>query len=124
MSGDIASEFVGTWRLISYSAVTSGGETIYPMGRNAHGRIIYEAGGRMAVQLGDPNRAPFAASDPVAATDAEVRTAFDGYLAYYGHTPSTPTGGSSCTTWRYLCSPTGRAATRSVISTCKGGGLP
>ena len=84
MSGDIASEFVGTWRLISYSAVTSGGETIYPMGRNTHGRLTYEAGGRMAVQLADPDRAAFAARDPRAATDAEVRAAFESYLAYYG----------------------------------------
>jgi hypothetical protein len=84
MDDDIASEFVGTWRLVSYSAVTSSGETIYPMGRNPHGRITYEAGGRMAVQLADPDRAAFAASDPRAATGAEVRAAFDSYLAYYG----------------------------------------
>ena len=84
MSSDIASEFVGTWRLISYTAVTSGGETIYPMGRNAQGRLTYEAGGRMAVQLGDPDRRAFAASDFRAGTDAELRAAFGGYLAYYG----------------------------------------
>jgi hypothetical protein len=84
MSRDIASEFVGAWRLVSYSAVTSGGETIYPMGPNARGRILYEAGGRMAVQIGDPDRALFAVSDPGAAADAEVRAAFDGYLAYFG----------------------------------------
>ena len=84
MGDDIASEFVGTWRLISYSDVTSDGQTTYPMGRNAHGRITYEAGGRMAVQLADPDRAAFAASDPRSATDAEVRAAFNSYLAYYG----------------------------------------
>ena len=84
MSDDMASEFVGTWRLTSYSAVTSGGRTIYPMGRNAQGRLTYEAGGRMAVQLADPDRAAFAAVDPLATTDAEVRAAFEGYLAYYG----------------------------------------
>ena len=84
MSDDIASEFVGTWRLISYSAVTSDGQTTYPMGRVAQGRITYEAGGRMAVQLADPDRAAFAASDPRAATDAEVRAAFESYLAFCG----------------------------------------
>jgi hypothetical protein len=83
MSGDIASELVGTWRLISYTGVTSGGETIYPMGRNAQGRLTYEAGGRMAVQLADPDRAAFAAGAH-AYTDAEVRAAFEGYFAYYG----------------------------------------
>jgi hypothetical protein len=84
MSRDLASEFVGTWRLVSYSAVTSSGETFYPMGRSAQGRIIYEAGGRMAVQLGDPDRVPFAAADPGVAGAAEMRAAFDGYLAYFG----------------------------------------
>jgi hypothetical protein len=84
MSHDIASEFVGAWRLISYSAVASSGETFYPMGRNARGRIIYDAGGRMAVQLANPDRAAFAAGDSRAATDAEVRAAFDSYLAYFG----------------------------------------
>jgi hypothetical protein len=84
MSRDITSEFVGTWRLASYSAVTSSGETIYPMGPNVRGRIIYDAVGRMAVQLGDPGRAPFATGDPDSAADAEVRAAFGGYLAYFG----------------------------------------
>jgi hypothetical protein len=84
VSGDIAAEFIGTWRLISYSAVTSDGETIYPMGRNAQGRIIYEAGGRMAVQLADPDRAAFAAGDLHAGTDAQVRAAFERYIAYFG----------------------------------------
>jgi hypothetical protein len=84
MSRKIASEFVGAWRLVSYSAVPSSGETIYPMGPNACGCIIYEAGGRMAVQIGNPDRAAFASGDPHAATDAEARSAFRGYLAYFG----------------------------------------
>ena len=84
MNVDTASEFVGAWRLASYSAVTPGGETIYPFGRNAQGRIIYEAGGRMAVQIGNPERAAFATANPGAAPDAEVRAAFQGYLAYFG----------------------------------------
>jgi Lipocalin-like domain len=84
MSRDIASEIVGAWRLVSYTAVTSGGEMFYPMGPDAHGRIVYDAGGHMAVQLGDPGRTPFAGGDPGAATDADVRAALEGYLAYFG----------------------------------------
>jgi hypothetical protein len=84
MARDIASQFVGAWRLGSYTAVTSSGETIHPMGPNARGRIIYDAGGRMAVQIGDSGRASFAGADPGAAADAEVRAAFNGYLAYFG----------------------------------------
>lgn len=84
MSDDVASQLVGTWQLVSYSTVASDGEATFPMGRNPCGRITYEASGRMAVQLGDPGRATFAASDPRATTDAEVRAAFDSYIAYYG----------------------------------------
>jgi Lipocalin-like domain len=84
MSRDIVSELVGAWRLVSYAAVAPNGETIYPMGPDARGRIVYDAGGRMAVQLGDPGRAAFASGDPRAASESEVRAAFDGYLAYFG----------------------------------------
>jgi hypothetical protein len=38
----------------------------------------------MSAQLGKTNRARFAAKDPAFATDAEVRGAFDGYIAYFG----------------------------------------
>ncbi len=84
MCNDIAPELIGSWRLVSYSATTASGETTYPMGREPQGRITYEASGRMAVQLGDASYTAFAPNDPHAATDAEVRAAFDGYLAYYG----------------------------------------
>jgi hypothetical protein len=82
MHSDIATQLIGSWRLVSWSSTS--GETTYPMGRDAQGRITYEAGGRMAVQLADPSCAAFAGGDPWAATDAEVRAAFDGYIAYYG----------------------------------------
>lgn len=102
MSSNIASEFVGTWRLVSYSAVTSGGETIYPLGRNARGRIIYDSSGRMSVQLADPDRAAFAARDPRAATDAECGPPSTATWPILAPTPSTPTGVSLCTIWRWL----------------------
>jgi hypothetical protein len=84
MSSDIGSELIGSWRLVSFSTTTASGETTYLMGRDAQGRITYEGSGRVAVQLADPNCAAFAQGDPRAATNAEVRSAFDGYLAYYG----------------------------------------
>jgi hypothetical protein len=83
MSEDIAFQLVRSWRLMSYSAVTSG-ETIYPLGRSPQVRLTYEPGGRMAVQLADSSCAPFLTADPGAATDQEVSAAFASYLAYYG----------------------------------------
>jgi hypothetical protein len=45
---------------------------------------MYDAAGNMSAQLMRENRARFATSDPVRATDAEVRDAFNGYISYYG----------------------------------------
>jgi hypothetical protein len=84
MSSDVKSQFVGTWHLISYSAVTPDGVTTHPFGLYAQGRLIYEANGRMAVQIARPGQSPFASGDPRVPTDAEARAAYDRYLAYYG----------------------------------------
>ncbi|MGE5601654.1 MAG: lipocalin-like domain-containing protein [Nitrososphaerales archaeon] len=84
MGDAIARRFVGTWRLISYCAVTPDGATTYPFGPHPQGRLIYEANGRMAVQLGQPGQPPFASGDSRVPTDAEAREAYRRYLAYFG----------------------------------------
>src|SRR5512135_9443 len=84
MARDVATQLVGTWRLISYSAATPDGVTTHPFGMYAQGRLIYEANGRMAVQIAHPGQSPFASGDPRVPTDAEARAAYDRYLAYYG----------------------------------------
>ena len=63
----------------------SSGRIAYPFGKDAQGRLIYEADGRMAVQLMNPNRPGFTSDDPLVVTsEAEVRAAGGGYTAYYG----------------------------------------
>ncbi len=84
MGNDVASQFVGTWWLIRYSATTPDGATTYPFGRHPQGRLIYEVNGRMAVQLAHPGQAAFRSGDPRAPTAAEAQAAYDRYLAYYG----------------------------------------
>ncbi len=84
MTPDITSQFIGTWRLISYSAAASYGPTTYPFGMNAQGRLIYDARGRMAVQIARPGQAPFASGDPRLPTAAEAQDAYARYLAYFG----------------------------------------
>ncbi len=84
MARDVATQLVGTWRLSSYSAATPDGVTTHPFGMFAQGRLIYEANGRMAVQIARPGQSPFVSGDPRAPTDAEARAAYDRYLAYYG----------------------------------------
>jgi hypothetical protein len=46
--------------------------------------LLYDGAGNMSAQLGKTNRARFTSRDPTLGTDAEVRDAFDGYIAYFG----------------------------------------
>jgi hypothetical protein len=84
MSREVIPKLVGSWKLISFHSKDSSGQTAYPFGKDAQGRLIYEPDGRMAVQLMNPNRPRFASADPLVTSEAEVRAAFDGYTAYYG----------------------------------------
>jgi len=84
MSRDITPKLVGAWKLISFHIKDSSGQTAYPFGKDAQGRLIYEPDGRMAVQLMNPNRPRFTSNDPLVTSEAEVRAAFGGYTAYYG----------------------------------------
>ena len=84
MSSDMASEFIGSWRLVSFSDDRKRRDhlpdgprdpgTYHLRGQRAHGRAT---GGRERHRIR-------AGRSACAATDAEVRAAFDGYLAYYG----------------------------------------
>lgn len=84
MSSNITPKLVGAWNLVSFDAQDPSGQTSYPFGRKAQGRLIYEANGRMAVQLMNPDRPRFASGDLLLTSEAEVRAAFNGYAAYYG----------------------------------------
>jgi hypothetical protein len=84
LSGETIPQLVGSWKLVSFHSQNPNGQRAYPFGQNARGRLIYEADGRMAVQLMDPNRPGFASDDPLVTAEAEVRAAFGGYTAYYG----------------------------------------
>jgi hypothetical protein len=84
MSQEAMPKLVGSWKLISFTIRDPSGETAYPFGKDAQGRLIYEPGGRMAVQLMNPSRPVLTSDDPLATSEAEVRAAFGGYTAYYG----------------------------------------
>jgi hypothetical protein len=84
MSREVIPKLVGYWKLISFHSQDSSGRIAYPFGKDAQGMLIYEADGRMAVQLMNPNRPGFTSDDPLVTSEAEVRAAFGGYTAYYG----------------------------------------
>ena len=84
MNREVIPQLVGSWKLLSFHSQDSSGQTAYPFGQDAQGRLIYEADGRMAVQLMNPHRPGFTSDDPLVTSEAEVRAAFGGYTAYYG----------------------------------------
>lgn len=79
-----AARFRGSWRLLSCETRDSSGQIHYPFGEQPGGQLLYDGAGNMSAQLGRTNRARFAAKDPALGTDAEVRDAFAGYIAYFG----------------------------------------
>src|SRR5215813_198884 len=75
---------LGTWRLVSYEARDSTGQLQYPLGKHVTGQLIYDADGNMSAHLMRNDRPAFASKDFAQGTDTEVRTAFEGYLGYFG----------------------------------------
>jgi hypothetical protein len=76
--------FVGTWTLVSWTAETADGQTSYPFGQDALGRISYDEAGRMSVQIMRRRRTKFSTEDPLGESPEEIMEAFHGFLAYYG----------------------------------------
>ncbi|MFO7963639.1 MAG: lipocalin-like domain-containing protein [Desulfobacterales bacterium] len=80
----IFKQFTGSWRLIASEFRTSGGEVIHPLGDDALGRVIFSRSGFMSAQLMRKGRPGFASEDPSNGTFEEIKSAFEGYIAYYG----------------------------------------
>jgi len=82
---------LGSWKLISWEETNPAtGAVIYPCGKNATGRLMYDAAGRMAAQIMDPDRKNSGVThadnpDYARSVSAEdVVAAFTHYRAYYG----------------------------------------
>jgi Lipocalin-like domain len=72
---------IGAWRLISAEGKSPVFHFVFDHPR---GLIIYDASGRMSVQIANiGDRKPFV-NGPAAGTTGEKAAAFDGYNAYYG----------------------------------------
>ncbi len=76
--------FIGTWRLVSYESRDEAGGVQYPLGREVVGQLMYDGEGNMSALVARADMPPFASGDLPGATDAEVRAAFDGFVAYFG----------------------------------------
>jgi hypothetical protein len=120
------SQLIGTWRLVSFESRDENKEIRHPLGKNALGQLSYGAEGRMSVILVQPDRPPFALDDMRRGTDIEVRSAFEGFLGYFGTfsvdaAAGTVThhvqGGHSRTGWEAIRS--GSARWRAQDSPCR-----
>ena len=77
-------QFIGTWKLVSSEFRHSDGQLTYPFGRDAVGIIMYDASGYMSAQIMRPDRPAFASGDQLEGTPMEIKSAFEGFVAYYG----------------------------------------
>ena len=76
---------VGTWRIERMTDTGADGIVRYPYGEHPKGYIVYDATGHLHVQvMRTPPTPPFASGDDARGTDAEVRAAYQGYVAYFG----------------------------------------
>jgi hypothetical protein len=80
----LATAILGVWRLRAFESHRDGQVVRYPFGRDATGLLVYGADGTMAGQLMRPGRAAFASATITGGTDAELRAAATGYVAYAG----------------------------------------
>jgi hypothetical protein len=74
---------VGTWRLVSCDAYRRNGQVQPLYGPDPEGRLVYDAAGRMSVQVMRTDRPVFQAGQKRRGTGDELRAAYQGYEAYF-----------------------------------------
>ena len=81
----IRDQLIGTWKLISACSIRqSDGEAQYPFSKQPVGQIIYDSAGNMSVIIMRPERPKSSINDKSQATNEEIKSAFDGFEAYFG----------------------------------------
>ncbi|HSB12370.1 MAG TPA: lipocalin-like domain-containing protein [Blastocatellia bacterium] len=76
--------FVGAWRLVVFQEETPTREVIYPYGEDPIGLLIYDASGRMAVQIMKRDRAPLSSGDWKNIPADEIIATLEGLTAFFG----------------------------------------
>ncbi|SFS49687.1 lipocalin-like domain-containing protein [Sphingobacterium wenxiniae] len=81
----LKNELIGSWKLLSYIEVPIQGEdSLFPMGKNPYGILLYSADGYMSVQIAKEERLLFGSNDKLIATGEEMASALEGYIAFAG----------------------------------------
>jgi len=77
-------KFTGTWRLLECYGSWSDGRITYPYGEKPEGQLIYDGHGSFSGQIVGNGRPAFQSGNLLKGTEEEIKTAFEGYIAYYG----------------------------------------
>jgi hypothetical protein len=77
----VMNRFIGTWKLISVEDREASGETSLPYGPDPAGLLIYDGGGRMAVQIMRRGRT---SGNPDMEAGEALRSAVAGFTAFFG----------------------------------------
>jgi Lipocalin-like domain len=82
---ELRTNLIGAWTLQSYESTSvDGSDTIYPLGKDARGIIMYTPDGYMSAQIMRSERTPFDRNDPHLAHQDELAAAAGGYFNYAG----------------------------------------
>ena len=81
MAGD---RFAGAWRLLECYGKWSDGRISYPYGKEPTGLLMYDGHGSFSGQIVANGRPAFQSGNLLKGTAEEIKTAFEGYVAYYG----------------------------------------
>lgn len=76
--------FIGAWRLVALEEDGPDGEPIYPYGKDAAGLLVYDASGRMSVQIMRKDRTPLSSADWKNVRADEIKEAIGGFTAFFG----------------------------------------
>jgi hypothetical protein len=77
-------QLLGTWELVRWESSYDDGRTIYPMGEDAKGFILYTTDGYMSAALFRGNRPDFVTGEALTASEAEKVAGWDSYYSYGG----------------------------------------
>src|SRR5437588_12247004 len=77
-------DFVGTWRLVSFAGRLSDGTVTYPLGSDACGFIMYAADGYVSVVIWAADRARFGTPDLFAGSEEQRAEAARSFISYAG----------------------------------------
>lgn len=81
----LKNELIGTWKLLSYIEVPlDGDDSLFPMGQNPYGILMYSPEGYMAVQISKEERMLYKSNDKMMATQEEMVSSLQGYIAFCG----------------------------------------